>query len=545
MTFANLPKPAALLALAAWLILSAPLSAGAYPLFRTPSIQLPPGTSLSAYVGGLAPAGERTEIKMLDPADGALVPSDAASPILRWEDPAAPAWLISLSVDGRPVCRGIVDESSWAPDPALWARIKEGAGDRPIEVAVEGVAYGLLVSSARTSFAVSPDPAGADIAFLRKRLPFRVAKDNPFDSQMVVGDLAEHGKPRVVMQDLPICFNCHAYSQDGSTYGMDMDYKGDKGGYALMDVGEKVTVRDRDVVSWNDYPPPKPAKYSMGLFTSFSPDGRYAASTVGETSAFIMLDDLYFSQMFYPATGQIAIRDRKTGKVVPLPGADDTAYIQTNPSFTPDGARVAFARATVKPELVADIEAGRLIREDPRQNILDADEKYPMQFDLWSVPFNGGKGGSPEPIKGASANGRSNFFPRYSPDGKWLVFTQCATGLVLQPDSRLVIVPAEGGEPRPLRANTGLMNSWHSWSPNSKWLCFASKGNSPFTEIYLTHIDDNGESSPPLRLFRLSHPELAAMVPEFVPPAAGIKQKYMDLADPDGAVGQSIATDGR
>lgn len=541
----NRSKPAALLILAVWLALTVPLPASAYPVFRAPSVTLPPGVTLSSYVDTLAPAGERTAIKMLEPADGALIPSDAASPMLRWEDPAAPAWLVTLSVDGRPVCRGLVDRSSWVPDPELWARIKSGAGGKPVEVAVEGVAYGLLVSAGRTSFAVSPDPAGANIAFLRKRLPFRVAKENPFDSQMVVGDLTAPGKPRVVMQDLPICFNCHAYSQDGSTYGLDMDYKGDKGGYALTDVGEKVSFGDDDVVSWNDYVPPKPAKYSMGLFTALSPDGRYAASTVGEISAFIMLDDLYFSQMFYPATGQIAIRDRKTGTVAPLPGADDLAHVQTNPSFTPDGARVAFARAKVRPELVDVIEAGGMLREDPRQDILEANGKYPMQFDLWTVPFNGGKGGEPEPVKGASANGMSNFFPRYSPDGRWLVFTQCATGLVLQPDSRLVILPAGGGEPRPLKANTGLMNSWHSWSPNSRWLCFASKGNSPYTEIFLTHIDDNGESSPPLRLFRLSHPELAAMVPEFVPPKAGVHQKYMDLADPDGAVGKSMATDGR
>jgi hypothetical protein len=347
------------------------------------------------------------------------------------------------------------------------------------------------------------------------------------------------------MQDVPICFNCHAYSLNGTTYGMDMDYKGDKGGYALVNVTERVSVEDGDVVSWNSYVPPKPATYNMGLFTTLSPDGRYAASTVGETSAFVMLDDLFFSQMFYPATGQIAIFDARTGTVFPLPGADDVRQIQTNPSFTPDGPRVAFARADVDSALVARIVAGELRKEDPGQNIRTVNAKYPVQFDLWSVPFNDGKGGEPEPIRGASDNGLSNFFPKYSPDGRWLAFTQCATGLVLQPDSRIAIVPAGGGEARVLRANTGLMNSWHSWSPNSRWLAFASKGNSPFTEIYLTHIDDDGRSSPPLRLFRFSHDEMAAMVPEFVPDHARFRQKTMELADPEGALGESMATDGR
>lgn len=69
------------------------------------------------------------------------------------------------------------------------------------------------------------------------------------------------------------------------------------------------------------------------------------------------------------------------------------------------------------------------------------------------------------PLQGASHNGFSNYSPRYSPDGKWLVFTQSPTGLVLQPDSRLFIVPASGGTARPLKSNQPVMNSWHSWSP--------------------------------------------------------------------------------
>ena len=403
---------------------------------------------------------------------------------------------------------------------------------------------GRLVSLGQTSFAISPDPVGANIAFLRKRLPFRSAHKNPLDSQMAMGNPASFEKPRVVLQGQPICFNCHAYSRDGKTYGMDMDYKGDKGGYALVDVREQVSVADEDVISWNAYDAPGPSKYSMGLFTCFSPDGRFAASTVGESSAFVMLDDLYFSQMFYPATGQIAIYNRENGVVAPLPGADDVSYIQTNPAFTPDGARVAFARAMVRPSLVKAIHDGVLRREDPTQNILDVNAKYPVQFSLYEMEFNNGKGGQAAPIPGASNNGLSNFFPKYSPDGKWLAFTQCKTGLVLQPDSNLVIVPAGGGEPRVLRANTPLMNSWHTWSPNSRWLAFAAKGNSPYTEIYLTHIDENGQSSPALRLFRFSHPELAAMVPEFVP-ADSAAQLAMDLADPEGATGKSMATDGR
>ncbi|MQY80272.1 MAG: hypothetical protein GH151_13965 [Bacteroidetes bacterium] len=42
----------------------------------------------------------------------------------------------------------------------------------------------------------------------------------------------------------------------------------------------------------------------------------------------------------------------------------------------------------------------------------------------------------------------SNYFARYSPDGKWIVFCQVESFMLLMPDSKLYIMPAEGGTPR-------------------------------------------------------------------------------------------------
>lgn len=91
-----------------------------------------------------------------------------------------------------------------------------------------------------------------------------------------------------------------------------------------------------------------------------------------------------------------------------------------------------------------------------------------IQYDLYSLDFHDGAGGTPEPIAGASLNGMSNTFPKVSPDGRWLVYVQCKNGQLLRPDSQLYIVPVHGGAARRIRCNTSLMNSWHSWSPNSR-----------------------------------------------------------------------------
>jgi len=93
---------------------------------------------------------------------------------------------------------------------------------------------------------------------------------------------------------------------------------------------------------------------------------------------------------------------------------------------------------------------------------------------------------------------------------------------MLQPDSNLFIIPSKGGSARKMRCNRSLFNSWHSFSPNGKWMLFTSKVNTPFTEIFLTHIDENGMDSPPVCLKRFSDEKYAANVPEFVniPPTA-------------------------
>ncbi|MFM8410908.1 MAG: tetratricopeptide repeat protein [Alphaproteobacteria bacterium] len=126
----------------------------------------------------------------------------------------------------------------------------------------------------------------------------------------------------------------------------------------------------------------------------------------------------------------------------------------------------------------------------------------------------------------------SNYFPKYSPDGKWIVFCKSKSYMLLQPDSELWIVPARGGKARKLAHNTPRMNSWHSWSSNSRWLVFSSKANGPYTQLFLTHVDEDGNDSPPVLLERFTSPDRAANIPEFVrlpgDAIADIRERFLD-----------------
>ncbi|MBN2061006.1 MAG: PD40 domain-containing protein [Deltaproteobacteria bacterium] len=504
--------------------------------------------SLMSLVDSFAGRHPMETIRIIEPLDDSIFPPDMASPAFLWEDGTnSSAWLITFRNNINILLRALITTPWWIPDENTWGALQRAAGNDRFEIIIEGIG-GLsgrdILSRGSVSSIFSKDRVDAYLMFMRKPLPFLNAKNNPEKTSILRGTLESYNPPETVFSNPPVCANCHSYSLDGDYLAMDTDYKGDKGAFLFSSMDEEIKITNSTIFSWNVMGPEKPATYHMGLFAQVSPDGAYVAGTVNETSVFVMMDDLFFSQLFYPSTGQIAIFDTRTKRFDLLPGASFRDIIQTAPAWRPDGKYIAFARASIDPGLIQKVLTKEILRESPAQDINDLNKKYPVQFDIYAVPFNDGKGGAPEPLRGASGNGCSNYFPRYSPDGKWIVFTQSPTGLVLQPESRLIIIPSEGGEPEQLRCNQAVMNSWHSWSPNSKWLVFTCKANSPYTELYLTHIDEKGDSSPAVRLFRFSSNEFAAMVPEFLPRKTGLT-KAIVFDSIEDATGKSMAIDGR
>jgi tetratricopeptide (TPR) repeat protein len=200
----------------------------------------------------------------------------------------------------------------------------------------------------------------------------------------------------------------------------------------------------------------------------------------------------------------------------PLPGADDPRFVQMGAVWSPDGQYLVFARAQAADPNPPGVPLAKFAN-DPNE--------LQLHYDLYRVPFHNGEGGVPQPIAGASRNGMSNSFPKVSPDGQWIVFVQSRNGMLMRPDSQLYIVPAAGGPARRMRCNTPLMNSWHSFSPNGRWLVFSSKARSPYTQMYLTHIDADGADSPPILIDNATAANRAVNIPEFVNvPPDGLRQ---------------------
>ena len=467
------------------------------------------------------------------PLDETLFPPEIVAPTFVWseETEGVEEWMVLLRFDSSDeVLRFPATEPRWRPSEADWARIKERSVERDAEVAVVGLGPGAkAVSSATVRIRTSKDPVGDSIFYREVPLPFITAVQDPSRIRWRFGSIDSEDQPPIVLEDLPVCGNCHSFSGDGSVLGLDVDYGNDKGAYAILPVSEQMLLDDEKIISWSDYRK-NDGETTFGLLSQVSPDGRYVISTVKDRAVFVATPDIWYSQLFFPIKGILVVYDTETGTYKPLPGADDPEYVQSNPTWSPDGKSIVFARTKAyRKDSIANATSVLLNEKDVPEFVND---KEPFKFDLYRVPFNGGRGGKAEPIEGASHNGKSNYFAKFSPDGKWIVFCKAENYMLLMPDSELYIVPAAGGEARRLRANTPRMNSWHSWSSNGRWLVFSSKANTAYTQLFLTHIDKDGQSTPPVVLERFTGADRAANIPEFVPlPAeaiAKIKEQFLD-----------------
>ncbi len=453
------------------------------------------------------------------PLNETLFPPEITSPTFLWEDSSSTSdtWLITIKfLDDQGNMNFIAQESRWTPKTDDWETIKQRSLERQALVIILGINHSSrekILSEGKISIKTSADPVGAPLFYREVNLPFIDAVKDPSHIRWRFGTISSPKQPPIILEDLPVCGNCHSFSSDGKILGMDVDYANSKGSYVITGVDEQMLLATSDIITWNDYRK-EDGEQTFGLLSQVSPDGRFVVSTVKDKSVFVPMPPLAFSQLFFPVKGILCIYDTQTRTFHSLPGADDPQYVQSNPVWSPDGKYIIFARAKAY-DLKHTEGKGKVLltREECKEFTEDG---KPFLFDLYRIPFNEGKGGKPEPIEGASHNGMSNFFAKYSPDGKWIVFCKAKSYMLLQPDSELYIIPAEGGKAKRLRANTTRMNSWHSFCPNGKWLVFSSKANSAYTQLFLTHIDEQGHSTPAVLLSQFTSPDRAANIPEFI-----------------------------
>ncbi len=521
---------------------------------------------LAAGLSANRPAGDNPSpalaaITVDYPADRALFPPDIAPPTFLWRDadPSAKVWRIDVSfadrfpsiqiksagerlqigpIDERCAQAGAVPPTltpeeaaghAWKPDSATWETILRHSAKHAATITISGFRDDQLTqvsSRGQVTIQTTKDPVGAPIFF--RDVPLISV---PIGEKGVIMPIPAAAIPfiawrlryvgetqsRLMMQGLPTCINCHSFSRDGSSMGLDVDGPGnDKGLYGIVPVKRKTSIDNENVLRWSSFAEERASK-RFGFMSQISPDGQYVVTSIENPGSHIkdfdsrfyngFYRDYGFGQVFYPTKGILAWYSKATGKLKPLPGADDPAFVQASAFWSPDGKYLVFSRAVAR----EPYHDGQKVAE-----FANSPDETQIQYDLYRIPFNNGLGGIAERIEGASQNGMSNNFPKVSPDGRWIVFVQNRNGLLMRPDSNLYIVPFKGGTARRLDCNLARMNSWHTFSPNGRWLAFSSKGRSLYTQLFLTHIDEDGKDSPAILVENATAANRGVNIPEFV-----------------------------
>lgn len=443
-------------------------------------------------------------IVITDPLMGARFPADFRSPIIYWweNNTDVKEWFVEFYADNKKTHSELVKQTKWGIPRDVWESLKPNMFNKQLFVKIWGISNKKIISHANVGFFISHKKVENPVFYRSVPLPFPMSPDVPRVSWFLA-DVSSYESPKKLIGNKASCFNCHAASADGRYLGLEINVarNDDRSLYILGEIKKNMKMTKQFIFSWNKDLKNVSDRAKFGAtFSTFSPDGRYVMSSVRSNYFFIDYPQAFENfSYFWPLDGILGYRNTTdpNAEIKILPGADDMNYIHATPEWSSNGKFIIFARAKVRKELVRDYSM-----QEKNSELINTyrgmDKKFGVKFDLYRIDFNDGKGGKPVPIKGASNNNMSNYFPRVSPDGRWIIFTQSAFGFANRPDSDLYIVPTDGGEAHKLECNGPTLDSYHSWSPNGQWVAYATKRMGPYTDLALSEIDELGHASIPV-----------------------------------------------
>ncbi|MCD6334105.1 MAG: PD40 domain-containing protein [Candidatus Latescibacteria bacterium] len=428
------------------------------------------------------------------PPDGAVFPPNLCEPRVEWDDEVNDLWQVTVGVTRTAIeHKFVTTERQWQFPKKLWSVFREKAVMRDAWIQIKGVRrpvgdakkVGAIQAAPIVHFRISQYPADNYVVY-RLVVPQFQAQKTP---DTFIRDLRSFEQKPFLSTRQRYCFSCHTFSSKRGTDGM-MSIK------MRLSVGKKkpVGLGIVDMASGKGWKARFPFEHKGFTYMGWNSGGDKLV--ISANQAFSSSRPLiHETQELEYSASDIAIYDIAQERVALLPGANSPDFLEIYPAWTPDDQRIVFSR----------VQAGVSART--------------MKFDLYVVDYADGKGGVPTALEGASQNAKSNYFARFSPDGKWLSFCMADQGSLIEPSSDIYVLPADlQGPAHRLESNADdAADSWHSWSSNSHWLIFTSKrDDGVFARLYLTEIDAEGHASPAVRL-PLEKPPLECFnLPEFL-----------------------------
>lgn len=292
------------------------------------------------------------------------------------------------------------------------------------------------------------------------------------------------------------CVNCHSFCDrdpDRMLFHMRAELAGT---YIFRDgMQEKLDTKTDQTISALVYP-------------YWHPSGKFVTFSVNRTNQLLHTTDPNRIEVFDEAS-DVVIYDIDNHQIVTSDLLSSESSFETFPTFSPDGRSLYICSSKAvepMPERYKDIRYS-LCR---------------IAFDPETCSF----GSKVDTLYNAETRGGSVSFPRISPDGRHLVFTLSGYGnfSIWHKDADLYVADLQAGTVKPMTAlNSDDVESYHSWSSDSRWMVFSSRrDDGHYTKPYISYVDAEGNARKPFLLPQKDPKKYYGMlmfsynIPEFV-----------------------------
>ena len=267
------------------------------------------------------------------------------------------------------------------------------------------------------------------------------------------------------------CMNCHSFCA-GDPELMMFHIRATYGATYIVSNGDvnKLNTKTDGTISNMTYP-------------YWHPSGRYITTSVNDIKQFFHSVKEKKMEVF-DFESDVVVYDVERQTILSAASIITKDAFETFPSFSPDGEWLYFcsAPAMQMPEFYDSI-----------------------RYNLCRVAFDAARGRIGSTIDTlVSAALHSATFPRISPDGRFLMYTETGYGQfpIWHKDAETRMIDLSDCTQMDMSVmNSDDTDSYHSWSRNSRWTVVSSRrDNGLYTLPYLVHIDASGRPSKPFLL---------------------------------------------
>jgi len=268
------------------------------------------------------------------------------------------------------------------------------------------------------------------------------------------------------------CVNCHSFLSNSSD-NMLTQIRSSKYGTPML------VAQNGEVTPVNTQTKFTPGKAG---FTAWHPNGGVIAFSINKFEMFFHTAAVEVRDVFSHAS-DLALYLLDSNRIISTGKITKPDRMETFPEWSPSGRYLYFCSAPQLP-----VERYREVRCDLMRISYDCKTR---------------KWGDLETVLSAQDVNGSITQPRFSPDGRFLLFnvSEYSAFPIHQAESDLYLMETETGRYYRLPISSDRNDSWHGWSSNGRWIVFSSKRiDGRFTRPFFSYIDGTGKVYKPFVL---------------------------------------------